>query len=133
MYVMMQHLCTPAALYICFTLIHIIIDIYMHLYSTAIVKFIIMIIFTIFLNILCKNGLGIISWIIVFVPFIFITIITTLILYIFQVSPEKNQIIMDEMNDHKEYIHHKVYNEHNEHNEYKEHKEYNKVKNLNVY
>ena len=46
-----------------------------------------MIIFTIVLNVLCKNGLGVVSWIIVFVPFISMTIVTSLLLMVLGLSP----------------------------------------------
>jgi hypothetical protein len=46
-----------------------------------------MIIFTIVLNVLCKNGLGIVSWIIVFIPFITMTVITSLLLLVLGLSP----------------------------------------------
>ena len=35
------------------------------------------------LNLLCQGGLGIISWIIVFIPFVLMTIITAMLLYAF--------------------------------------------------
>jgi hypothetical protein len=38
---------------------------------------------TILLNALCQSGLTIVSWVIVFVPFIFMTVIVSLLLYIF--------------------------------------------------
>ena len=41
------------------------------------------ILITILLDGLCKSGMNIISWIIVFIPFIFMTFIVTILLYIF--------------------------------------------------
>ena len=82
-----ENLCPPAILYIAFSLTHIILDIFKNLYNTALIKFIIMIIFTIVLNVLCKNGLGVVSWIIVFIPFITMTIITSLLLMVLGLSP----------------------------------------------
>ena len=38
---------------------------------------------TLLLNILCQRGLNTISWIIVFIPFILMTVIVSLLLYIF--------------------------------------------------
>ena len=35
------------------------------------------------LNILCEKGLGVVSWIIVFIPFILMTVIVTFLLYFF--------------------------------------------------
>ena len=86
-----DNLCAPAILYVVFSLTQIIIDIFKNMYSMAFLKFLVMIIFTILLNMLCKNGLGIISWFIVFLPFITMTILTTLILFVLDVSPQQQQ------------------------------------------
>jgi len=84
---MISSLCPPALLYVVFSITHIVIDIYKQFYNTAFLKFLIMILFTLLLNLLCKGGLGIISWIIVFIPFITMTIITSMLLFIFKLSP----------------------------------------------
>ena len=85
-------LCMPAILYIGFTLIHIVIDIFQQLYNTALLKFILMIIFTTMLDLLCKSGLTLLSWIIVFLPFILLTAITAMLLMSLGLSPEKGFI-----------------------------------------
>lgn len=79
----MIKICAPALIYIIFSLTHIIIDSFKGLYNTAFMKFIVSILITILLDALCKNGMGIISWIIVFIPFIFMTVIVTVLLYAF--------------------------------------------------
>ena len=84
---MLESLCAPAILYIAFSITQIIIDIFKNMYNTAFLKFIVMIIFTIVLNILCQRGLGVVSWLIVFIPFITMTIITSLLLFVFGLSP----------------------------------------------
>lgn len=84
---MLDQLCPPALLYVAFSLTQIIIDIFKNMYNTAFLKFIVMIIFTIVLNTLCINGMGVISWFIVFIPFIMMTVITTLLLVFFGLSP----------------------------------------------
>jgi glucan phosphoethanolaminetransferase (alkaline phosphatase superfamily) len=76
-------LCPPAIIYLFFSITQIIIDLFKGLYNTASVKAIVMVIITILLNILCSQGLGVVSWIIVFIPFILMTVIVTLILYAF--------------------------------------------------
>jgi hypothetical protein len=38
---------------------------------------------TLLLNILCQKGLSVVSWIIVFIPFIMMTVIVSMLLYIF--------------------------------------------------
>ena len=88
----LQQLCPPALLYVAFPLTQIIIDIFKNMYNTAFFKFIVTIIFTIVLNTLCNQGLGIISWFIVFVPFIMMSIITTLLLFAFGLSPSTGKL-----------------------------------------
>jgi Ca2+/H+ antiporter len=79
----MINLCVPAIIYIVFSIAQIIIDTYNGLYNTAIIKIVIMFMITTLLQILCERGLNIISWIIVFIPFILTTVIVSIILYIF--------------------------------------------------
>ena len=79
----------PAILYIGFTLTHITIDLFNKLYNTAILKFVLMIIFTTMLDLLCKSGLTVVSWIIVFMPFILLTAITLLLLFSLGLSPDQ--------------------------------------------
>jgi len=79
----MFQLCPPAFIYVIFSLTHIIIDTFKGLYNTAFFKFIVSILVTILLDALCKNGMSIISWLIVFIPFIFMTFIVSILLYVF--------------------------------------------------
>ena len=51
-----------------------------------------MIVFTILLNILCEKGLGVVSWMIVFVPFIFMTLITSILLFTFGLTPSRGRV-----------------------------------------
>ena len=85
----LDEICPPAIIYIAFSLTHIVIDIFKKLYNTAFLKFVVMIIFTLLLNILCQQGLDAVSWIIVFVPFILMTVITTMLLFVFKLSPSE--------------------------------------------
>ena len=82
-----NNICSPAIIYLGFSITQIIIDIYKMMYNTAFLKFLVSIIFTIILNILCDRGLNIISWIIVFIPFIFMTVITSILLVMFGLDP----------------------------------------------
>ena len=79
----MVKLCAPALSYIAFSLTQVVIDTFKGLYNTAFFKFIVMIIITFLLNALCQSGMSIISWIIVFIPFIFMSVIVTILLYVF--------------------------------------------------
>jgi ATP-dependent Zn protease len=76
-------LCPPALIYLIFSAAQIIIDTIKGLYNTAIFKFIIMVMVTFLLNSLCLTGLSVVSWVIVFIPFILMTVIVTMLLYIF--------------------------------------------------
>ena len=79
----MIKLCPPAIIYLLFSIIQILIDSFSGLYNTALIKIIIMIIITLLLNMLCQNGLGVISWIIVFIPFILMSVVVSILLYVF--------------------------------------------------
>ena len=85
----MINLCPPAIIYLLFSITQILIDIFKELYNTAFIKVIVMIMITVLLNFLCQNGLGVISWIIVFIPFILMTVIVSLLLYVFGLNPTK--------------------------------------------
>jgi hypothetical protein len=80
---MLDSICPPALIYLAFSLTQIIIDTFKGLYNTAFFKFIVMVTITFLLNALCQGGMSIISWIIVFIPFIFMTVIVTILLYVF--------------------------------------------------
>ena len=88
----MFNLCAPALIYVAFSLTQIIIDTFKGLYNTAFFKVIVMIIITILLNALCESGMGIISWIIVFIPFIFMSVIIAILLYVFGLDPATGKL-----------------------------------------
>ena len=79
----MTSICAPALIYLAFSLTQIIIDTFKGYYNTAFFKVIVMIIITILLNTLCQGGMTIITWIIVFVPFMFMSLIVGILLYVF--------------------------------------------------
>ena len=94
------NICSPALVYLCFSLIQIIIDVYKKQFNTAFFKFWVMIIFTTLLNILCERGLGVISWLIVFVPIIMMTIIIFTLIYFLGFNPgQANKIFNVEKNN----------------------------------
>lgn len=79
----MFNLCAPSIIYLIFSMTQIIIDTFKGLYNTAFIKIIVMVMVTLLLNILCERGLGIVSWIIVFIPFLLMTVVVSMILYVF--------------------------------------------------
>jgi hypothetical protein len=88
----MEQLCAPAIIYLIFSIIQILIDTIKGLYNTALMKVIVMIMVTFLLQILCKRGLNVISWIIVFIPFILMTVIVSLLLYFFGLNSTTGKI-----------------------------------------
>ena len=94
----LENICGPVILYLGFSLIQIVIDIYKNLFNTAFLKFIVMVVFSIILNILCNLNLTIISWFLVFIPFIFMTFITSVLLFVFGLNPDQGSAnyILDE-------------------------------------
>lgn len=85
-----SYLCGPAILYIGFSLIQIIIDIYKEIYNAAFIKFIAMLVMSLIINILCDMGLTVLAWFFVFIPIIMMTIVSTLLLQTFGTSPDTN-------------------------------------------
>jgi hypothetical protein len=77
----------PALIYLIYIIIHISIDIYYKLYNLAFVKIWIGIIVTLLLNILCENNMSIVSWIIISIPFILMSVIAVFILFKLGLDP----------------------------------------------
>jgi hypothetical protein len=96
-------LCPPALIYLLFSITQVVIDTVKGLYNTALIKIWVAVIFTILLNYLCQSGLGIISWLIVFVPFILMTLVVSILLIMFGLDPRTGKIKMGN-NDNKQSI-----------------------------
>ena len=95
-------LCAPALIYIVFSITQITMDSLKGLYNVAMVKLFISILFTILLNHLCQRGLGIISWIIVFIPFMLMSLITAILLTMFGLDPQTGKLKLDREKKQKE-------------------------------
>ena len=85
-------ICPPALLYLVFSITQIAIDSMKGMYNTALMKVWVTSIFTILLNYLCQSGLGIVSWIIVFIPFILMTLIVAILLVMFGLDPTSGKL-----------------------------------------
>jgi c-di-AMP phosphodiesterase-like protein len=102
----MIKLCAPAIIYLIFSATQVLIDTYKGLYNTAFMKIIVMIMVTILLNILCIQGLGVVSWIIVFIPFILMTVMVSILLYIFGLDASTGRLkyTCDNKNENEENV-----------------------------
>ena len=76
----LQEICPPALIYLIFSTTQVVIDTTKGYYNLAMTKMFVALIFTMLLNYLCSLGLGIISWLIVFIPFILMTLIVSMLL-----------------------------------------------------
>ena len=88
-----KKLCPPALIYFLFILTQIIIDMVEFQFHQAFVKIIIMIVITYLLNILCKGGMSGVSWAIVFIPFIFTSYLTLILIYVFGYNYNNGKLI----------------------------------------
>jgi hypothetical protein len=95
----MLNLCAPAIIYLIFSITQILIDLFKGLNNTALMKCIVTIMVTLLLNILCERGLNIVSWIIVFIPFILMTVIVSMLLYIFGLDAANGSLIKNKNNN----------------------------------
>ncbi len=81
-----NNICAPAIIYLGFSLISTSIDLYHKQYENAFIHFMSTFIITFLLNLLCNRGLSIISWLIVFIPFILMSVIIATIIFIFGIN-----------------------------------------------
>ena len=71
---MIQTLCTPAFIYLIFGIAHIILSIFNSAYGMAMKQFLMTLLFTSLLNMLCERNMTIISWLLIVVPFILMSV-----------------------------------------------------------
>jgi uncharacterized protein YacL len=83
----------PALIYLVYSFTHVVIDTYRGLYNTAVIELWVGVVFTLLLNVLCDQELGIISWLIISIPFLLMTVIASLILFVFRLNPATGQAI----------------------------------------
>tara|TARA_Y100000389_G_scaffold195573_1_gene227188 strand:+ start:88 stop:378 length:291 start_codon:yes stop_codon:yes gene_type:complete len=79
-------LCAPAIIYITFAMAHTLVAIAREDNKGALAQLLLGILITLLLQVLCIKGMSIISWIIVFLPFIFYTYIVLILYKIFGIS-----------------------------------------------
>jgi hypothetical protein len=81
-------LCIPALVYLVFQITHVIVALFDDKYNKALLQLILGVVMVLFLQLLCMRGMSLISWIIVFLPFIFYTYMTMIIYYVFGLDPK---------------------------------------------
>ena len=83
----------PALIYLIYSFTHVVVDTYKGLYNTAMIEIWVGIVFTLLLNIMCQQGLGIVSWLIISIPFILMTVIASMLLFMFRLNPATGQVL----------------------------------------
>lgn len=78
---LIDRLCSPALIYLAFSIIQLILDMSQGKFKLAIAKLFICLIFTYLLNLLCKQKLSQLSWIIISLPFLFMGYMSLLLVY----------------------------------------------------
>ena len=92
----LKTLCPPALVYLIFSITQVSIDTFKGEYNTALVKIWVAFVFTILLNHLCLSGLNVVSWLIVFIPFILMTIIVSMLLLTLGLDPTTGKLKISE-------------------------------------
>ena len=87
-----EKLCPPAAIFLVFMIIQISVDIAKGYFNAAMIKAWVGILLTILLNYLCNSGLGVVSWLFIFIPFVFMTVIISVLLLAFNLNPKTGKI-----------------------------------------
>ena len=96
---LIDRLCSPALIYLAFSIIQLILDMSHGKFKLAIAKLFITLIFTYLLNLLCDQKLTKLSWVIVFLPFIFMGYISLLLVYALGFSDKNGNDIPVETSD----------------------------------
>jgi len=83
----------PALIYLVYATTRIIIDAYKGLYNLAFVQVWVTILFVYLLNVMCRAGFGIISWIVVSIPFLLMSVIAAVLLFVFGLNPATGKAV----------------------------------------
>ena len=81
--------CSTALIYLIFIIIHVVLEMKEQNTKGAILQLLTGIMMTLLLQVLCMRGMTILSWIIVFIPFIFYTYMMVLLYNVFGVEPSE--------------------------------------------
>ena len=78
-----MYLCTPAIVYLLFSIAQVLIDISTEQYDQVVLKVISAILVTLLLNIVCSRGYEWIAWIFIFIPFFLMSVVLSIMVYFF--------------------------------------------------
>ena len=79
--------CPPAIIYLIFSLTHVLVATFEEKHNKALLELLLCVLVVLLLQYLCVKGMSLISWIIVFIPFIFYTYMVLIIHHVFGLNP----------------------------------------------
>ena len=85
-------LCPPAFIFIFYMTIQIVIDVFQGYYNTGFTKIILLFFFGTILNLLCENDMTFIAWVLIFVPFAFLSLMVAILLYTMKLKEKQGNI-----------------------------------------
>jgi len=89
----MEPLCMPSLLFLVFGATHVIVNAYSGMYNLAFINIWITLLVTLVLNVLCKNDLSLVAWFLVSLPFLFMTLVASLLLFVFGLNPTTGKAV----------------------------------------
>ena len=89
----LEYLCAPSIIYLVFGLTQVCLDVYQGYYNTALMKIIVTTIFTLLLNAMCMSGMTVIAWMIIAIPFILMSVIISMLLFVFGLNPKTGRVL----------------------------------------
>lgn len=92
----MFSLCTPSIVYLVYAVSQVIAKMMRGLYSEALIEMVISCLFAVFLNYLCSIDMKVFAWAIIFVPFVLMSVVIALLLYLFTRDPETGRILFND-------------------------------------
>jgi predicted aspartyl protease len=96
---MLNTLCTPAIVYLVYSITQVIAKIIRQEYTPALIEIIVSVIFALLLNFLCSKNMEVVAWLIIFIPFAFMSIVIGMLLFLFNRDPETGRIFMNPNED----------------------------------
>ena len=99
---LIDRLCSPALIYLAFSIIQLILDISQGKYRLAIAKLFVCLLFTYLLNVLCEQKLTQLSWIIISLPFLFMGYMSLLLVYALGFSDINGNDINNNLSEQEE-------------------------------
>ena len=82
-----SNFCTPAFIYLIFMFIHVLMQMVNQKWNHAMVQLLVGLLMSLLLQVLCMRGMSVLSWIIVFIPFILYTYMMILLYHVFGLEP----------------------------------------------